>query len=254
MPLKPHPASQRAFTLVEMLMVAAILSILLSLLLPGISHTREKVRRTACLNNLRQMIHGCLLYADDFQGHYSSAIHDTNDVLTFLYPDYVPALKTFICPSTQNRIRPDVLVNNPFSGKPELYDLTGYAGDITNSGTSYEIFGFMNYTPDTPNYTDLRILNSTVRVKGVKKTQSTVSAYPHFYNAFGLKGTVAGPSRIWLVVDGDEPPGRQNYPDPNNNHGDAGGNASFCDGHVEWVPRKQYLAAYEMSQDENRAD
>ena len=49
------PASRRAFTLVELLVVMAIIAILASLLLVGVQAARKSARRTACLNNLRQI-------------------------------------------------------------------------------------------------------------------------------------------------------------------------------------------------------
>jgi len=242
-----------SFTLIEMLVVVGVIAVLLALLMPALGNAVERSRRAACLNNLSQMIRAALMYAnDDSQGNLSNALHDTNDDFTFLYPNYVSTLKTFICPSTQNFIRRDTLESNTFTGQWELSDLTAYAGNITNAGTSYELFGFMNFTEDTPNYSTLYVFGTIARVKGVKKNLSSVQRYQHIYNSFGLKGIIPGPSQIWLMLDGDEPPGHQNYPDPNNNHGASGGNVSFCDGHVSWIPVKEYLYRYELSQDENR--
>ncbi|HWF17897.1 MAG TPA: DUF1559 domain-containing protein [Verrucomicrobiae bacterium] len=234
--MKPHPNPKRqAFTLIELLVVIAIIAILAALLLPALSKAKEKTKRISCMNNLHQLGLGCQMYANDDEKHnYTSEPNLSDDDQNFLLP-YVPNLNTYICPSTQNFIRPNIFNN-------EITDLTQTAASKKYvPGTSYEVYGWYHrYNGRSP----------------IKKTEPNVLAYAHEMNAFNLLGMVPGPSQTWLMVDADQPQplagGNENYPDPCDNHGAAGDNVNFCDGHAEFITQQNFIYRYELSEDSGR--
>ena len=61
---------RNAFTLIELLIVVAILAILAALLLPALRGAREKAKSMECVNNLRQIHLGFHLFAGDNDNRY----------------------------------------------------------------------------------------------------------------------------------------------------------------------------------------
>lgn len=60
----PHPTSRRsrAFTLIELLTVIAIIGILAAILIPVTANVRESARQTKCASNIRQVALACIGY------------------------------------------------------------------------------------------------------------------------------------------------------------------------------------------------
>ena len=62
--------NRKAFTLLELLMVIAILGILAALLLPALSTARAYAHSTSCKNHLRQMGMALKMYVDEHRSRF----------------------------------------------------------------------------------------------------------------------------------------------------------------------------------------
>ncbi len=76
----------RAFTLIEILVVIAIVAVLAAILLPVLTQAKEASLRTACTSNLKQLGIGMIMYVDD----YDSRFPDRCDLKGALLGGYRP--------------------------------------------------------------------------------------------------------------------------------------------------------------------
>ncbi|HRJ48986.1 MAG: prepilin-type N-terminal cleavage/methylation domain-containing protein [Phycisphaeraceae bacterium] len=91
------PHSRRAFTLVEVLAVIALVGVLLALLVPALSHARAAAKATITASRLRQNGSIFLIYAGDHRGYWPCPIDPRGEVYQFSVPeiDFVHRSRTY---------------------------------------------------------------------------------------------------------------------------------------------------------------
>jgi prepilin-type N-terminal cleavage/methylation domain-containing protein len=97
--MRRRPAARGGFTLVELLIVIAIIVVLMAIALPVFNSAREKVRQSACMANLHEIAMALRMYRMDegaYPGPYDPVIAEGG--LNALYPTYLTSRKSLICP------------------------------------------------------------------------------------------------------------------------------------------------------------
>lgn len=101
-----------SFTLMELLLVIAIIAILASMLMPALSAARESGRRIACVNNLKQLIMAQSMYSADNNSwlwhvgyipsipNYDTWAEAISGGRRHPKESYVPRGNIFFCPSS----------------------------------------------------------------------------------------------------------------------------------------------------------
>ena len=103
-----HRCVRPAFTLIEMLVVIAILAIVAAILFPVFARARENARRSSCQSNLKQIGLGLLQYSQDYddklvRSWYGAGNSGSNLTTRYKWMDaaypYIKSEQVFNCPS-----------------------------------------------------------------------------------------------------------------------------------------------------------
>jgi len=102
--------SREGFTLIELMVVIAIIGILVAILFPVFSTAREKARQTKCQAHLMQLVTALQEFRAD-KGYYPPAPYYDEGAgrykggFSALYPDYVTDRDLFICPDDREALQ-----------------------------------------------------------------------------------------------------------------------------------------------------
>ena len=213
---------QKVFTLIELLIVIAIIGILASLLLPALNQAKDSARGTHCINNLKNISSGVMLYAADYDDYMPIAVEGTDSRWRYEIASYVglkPASGSDPCLAEgvfQCLAFPVDGLNMPFAG--------GY-------GWSKQYFGYKESDP-----------HGRVRIRLKEVSEPSISGYCGDSVDWAQDG-------IWDYIYLFPPSWGVITPPVGNRHGGkksslygGGINMAWADGHVSWTSQSKLLA------------
>jgi prepilin-type N-terminal cleavage/methylation domain-containing protein len=137
-----------AFTLIEVLVVIAIIMILTAILLPVLATAKERARRIVCRSNIRQFILGTHIYAQDNEQYLPSGLSDRGR------DEHTPVLSRATRKALVEIIGSDQILLCPWIGEPftdpDGWHYPGYGYVIGynylggHQGTPWPLFGPAN--------------------------------------------------------------------------------------------------------------
>jgi len=252
--MQPKTSSRIAFTLLEILVVVAIIAILAAILFPVFSRAREKARQTSCLSNARQIGLATMQYAQDYDGFFpifyaynslpaaGNAGHKGVEVLLF---PYAKSAQVFRCPDDVGG--PFVATDGDCANNPAKQDSYAacYGSSYRFNRTTFSFVAGESSENNDPNGPFL-------------PAQTELSSEPMFRDP-AQTYIIRDEMLAWFGPQNDPNGARYGYysPTPASNYfrqwHDQGGGFVFADGHAKFVVSPDQFEHFWMNADASRS-
>ena len=229
----------KGFTLLELLVVFAILALLAALLLPAMAKARNQAQTAHCMSNLHQLGVALNLYTQDANAYPLA----TSNGITGAWQ---PALRTVV---------PSLMFSCPVQIIPSTHFIRifNWTGGETSPYYGYNVFGAAcqgspPYNPGLGGNVDLSTASRTPTAANrviIPAQMITMGDSPTFIDViFGVQPQTNIPNQIYLAFPYVVP--QFNFPGVGNWHG-SNANLLFDDEHVQLAPQSYWIAATDQS-------
>ena len=196
-----------AFTIVELLIVIAVIAILAGILFPVLQKAREKADSISCLSNLKQLGTAAMMYASDYDQHPPAMWAHADGNLRYggwvFYRNFPNGHEGDFMPEQGSLY--------PYVKSAGIYECPS---DEVGQGCSYSMNSLLAPNPGVPGY------HQTYRLNLVRDPAATflfVEEVPYEHGSTN--------DGYQYPLGGDVGTGRHL----------EGGNYSYCDGHAKWL-------------------